>query len=464
MTINLKQIQVFDTDNIKLDKINYNFDQLIVNGGGPKGYIGPDGNTGPQGFKGVQGVQGDRGYQGYQGPNAPDSTTYWESVPSNLSSGGSDMAPLFSKHPITNPQYASVVTAGYITGDTKYAQQQLDDGLPIYQWVINRNSSKVASNLRFTSGGVLGNAFDITMDNSIPQGLLSSEYRLYLGFINNQNSQLNLNAQQHVFKTTGNPILNAFNISNLSGVTYRDTFFEKPVKFNAALAIEDATADTNKIVTAVDNTGLVTFKTTEELGGSVKIGTIVSILPSIFSNGVNFISYQLVSTALNPNIPLQIKIGCGIGQYSGWYVCNGQRWTDGVITDSNNPDFYKWQVPDLNSYSFQIISNPISSDPNSQGYILVTNDEIQLIGGAPIYVDANETGISSAQYDISLTNNSNDPQIATNNTGIQFKIKKLPQIIYLGVNNLYWSQLGTDQLTVGDFSSGDFTISDYNAS
>ena len=187
-------------------------------------------------------------------------------------------------------------------------------------------------------------------------------------------------------------------------------------------------------------------------------------MPSIFSNGVNFISYQLVSTALNPNIPLQIKIGCGIGQYSGWYVCNGQRWTDGVITDSNNPDFYKWQVPDLNSYSFQIISNPISSDPNSQGYILVTNDEIQLIGGAPIYVDANETGISSAQYDISLTNNSNDPQIATNNTGIQFKIKKLPQIIYLGVNNLYWSQLGTDQLTVGDFSSGDFTISDYNAS
>ena len=56
-----------------------------------------------------------------------------------------------------------------------------------------------------------------------------------------------------------------------------------------------------------------------------------------------------------------------------------------------------------------------------------------------------------------------DPQISSNNSGIQFKIKKLPQIVYLGVSNLYWSQLGTGQITVGDYSATDYLPTDYNA-
>lgn len=37
MAINLKQISLSDTNNIKLDKVNYNFDQLVANGG-PQGF------------------------------------------------------------------------------------------------------------------------------------------------------------------------------------------------------------------------------------------------------------------------------------------------------------------------------------------------------------------------------------------------------------------------------------------
>lgn len=455
MTINLKQIRSLDTDNIKLDKINYNFDQLITNGGGPKGYIGSNGNVGPQGFKGVQGVQGDRGYLGEQGPNAPSVASYWTVVPQNLTTGNT-MATMFSKHPIdiTNPTplYASVIAAGYIGGvggDSKYDQQQYDNGMSQYQWVVNRRSDKVASNLRFTSAGVFNNAFDITMDNS--GGL----YKLYLGFIDNQNSQLNLKAESHIIRGTGNPIVNLFNISTSTGSTQGNTFFEKQVTFNSALSIGNSGAGLNKIVTAVDNTGIVTFKTTEELGGSVKIGTIISILPSIFSDPSRFVYGQTIDTNSDLNNPIKIKIGAGIGSYAGWYVCNGQEWKNGGSTS--------FLVPDLNSYSYQIISNPMSSDPNSQGYKSVTNDEIQLIGGAPIYVDANEDGVSSALYNISLTNNSNDPQISSNSSGVQFKIKKLPQIIYLGVSNLYWSQLGDGQLMLGDYLATDYLTTDYNA-
>lgn len=453
MTINLKQIRVLDTDNIKLDKINYNFDQLVVNSGGPKGYVGPDGNTGPQGFQGAVGALGERGYQGVQGPSADLATKYWESVEQDFSLEGSNvMATLFSKHPISNPTpiYGTTVISGYISTDFAYNNPQIAGiGTPKYQWVVNRRSSKVASNLRFTSEGITGgNAFDITMDNS--GGL----YKLYLGFIDNQNSQLNLQAESHIIRSsvTGNTL---FDITSIGGATYTSTIFEDKVTFNAALSVESADADTNKIMTS-NFDGDITFKTAEELGGSVKVGTIVSILPSIFSNSSKFVKYQFsVDTNLDLNNPLKIRMGAGIGDYSGWYICNGQTWTNGSISIL---------VPDLNSFSYQIISNPVSSHPNSQGYISVVNDEVQLIGGAPISVDAHWDGGQYSQYSVNLTTNITDPQISSFNSGNQFKIKKLPQIIYLGASDLWWSDKGEGQLTVSDYSNADYVIEDYNAS
>jgi len=452
MTINLKQIRALDTDNIKLDKINYNFDQLVVNGGGPKGYVGPDGNTGPQGFQGAVGALGERGYQGVQGPSANLATKYWEVVSQDLLPGGSNtMATLFSKHPISNPnpEYGTVVGSGYIS--TSYnSPQSAGIGSPRYQWTVNRRSN-VSSNLRFTSEGVtFGNAFDITMDNS--GGL----YKLYLGFINNQNSKLNLQAESHIIRSsvTGNTL---FDITSTEGATYTNTFFGAPVTFNAALFVENSDADADKIMTS-DPSGDVAFKTAEELGGSVKVGTIISILPSMFINSSNFVTYQNIDASefsINRDIPLKIRMGSGFGDYSGWYICNGQTWTNGSISIL---------VPDLNSFSYQIINNPVSSDPNSQGNISVINDEVQLIGGAPISVDAHWTGGQYSQYDVSLTTNLTDPQISSTNSANQFKIKKLPQIIYLGASDLWWSQLGTGQLTTSDYSLADYAIEDYNAS
>jgi hypothetical protein len=454
MTINLKQIRVFDTDNIKLDKINYNFDQLIVNGGGPKGAIGTDGPIGFQGFQGALGAQGDRGVQGAQGPDATPTASFWNSIEQDLDNDV--IATLFSKHPNAGdtPIYAAVIGAGYITTDTGYTNQQIN-GLPNYQWVINRKRDKVISNLRFTSEDTIGNAFDITMDNYSPP-LESILYKLRLGFINeNVGSQLNFQAAEHIIRSTAGSGDNLLKVSTGGGEINVNTIFENPVQFNQQLTIDNSGADVDKIAVAIDNTGEVIFKTTTELGGSVKIGTIISILPSIFSDSTKFVRNQIIDTTLNPDFPIQIRMGAGINDYEGWYVCNGEEWTDG-----NSISF---QVPDLNSYSYQIISNPISSDPNSQGYINVNNNEIQLIGGAELNVSAIENGVSSALYDVSLTDNSNEPEIAINNSGIGFKIKKLPQIIYLGNDNLYWSQLGTGQLAVADYSSADYSVVDYNA-
>ena len=47
MAINIKEIlHPSDSESIKFEKINYNFDQIVANGGGP---MGPKGDKGDQG-------------------------------------------------------------------------------------------------------------------------------------------------------------------------------------------------------------------------------------------------------------------------------------------------------------------------------------------------------------------------------------------------------------------------------
>jgi hypothetical protein len=62
--LNLQQILSGDNISTLVDKLNYNFDQIILNGGGPqglRGIIGPPGLPGSQGDKGVTGSTGNDG-------------------------------------------------------------------------------------------------------------------------------------------------------------------------------------------------------------------------------------------------------------------------------------------------------------------------------------------------------------------------------------------------------------------
>lgn len=462
MTINLKQISAIDTNNIKLDKINYNFDQLIANGGGPKGFGGTDGITGPQGFQGALGFQGDRGNQGTQGPNAASNNEgYWKVIEQDTSSEINVMATMFAKHPIDPhpipvPEFPAVIAAGYQGSYSGYRNQQ-DNGLPKYQWVVNRISN-FNSNLRFTSIDISGNSFDVTMDSS----RLSSSYKLNFGFIVPQNSQLNLQAGEHIIRDSGNTGVDFLKVSNTSGLINVDSLFAGNVTFNQKISIEvqELPPDpdrTDKVVISSGASGTIRYKTVEQLGGSVKIGTIISILPSIFSDPSKFICTQTIDAGDSSGIkdvPIRITMGAGIGDYKGWYVCNGKTWTDGTPS-------IEIEVPDLNSYSYQIISNPESIDPESQGLIKVINDEIPLIGGADVLMYANW---NSGIYTTYLVTNQNDTEIPTNSTSTtSFKIKKLPQIIYLKTENLYWVDKGTGQLSSGDYLSSDYSVVDYNA-
>lgn len=469
MIINLKQIRVLDTDNIKLDKINYNFDQLVVNGGGPKGYKGPDGNNGPQGYQGTFGNQGFQGVIGFQGTEAISSNTDWDSVPEigETETAPAAMATLFSKDYGTDR--TSIVSAGY-----KYIDTALDTNYHVPQnhlgfssvwpskWIINKRPN-VASNLRFTSVDVKNSAFDINMDNS-NLGNNSGESTLYLGFINSDESQqLSIESQNHVFEDSYTAYT-FFDIKSDGGNTYNTTTFEDSVTFNSGLRIAnmpdtpvDGVAGTNKVAMSYDDDGLVAFKTIGEIGGSVPIGTIISILPSIFSDNDRFINIQNID-AFEDNNPLKIRMGAGINEYEGWYLCNGQQWTDGTISGTT-------LVPDLNSFSFMILNNPTTIESNSQGYINIINNEISLIGGIRTDVQATFNSGNSTYTNILTTPDSEPTFSAFSNpsSGEDLDIKKLPQIIYLKAGDLYWEQQGTGQNLSGDYSHIDYEDSEYAA-
>ena len=61
--------------NAKVDKLNYNFNQLVL--GGPQGPQGQTGNSGAYGARGDQGFQGPVGYDGPQGHQGPEAISAW---------------------------------------------------------------------------------------------------------------------------------------------------------------------------------------------------------------------------------------------------------------------------------------------------------------------------------------------------------------------------------------------------
>lgn len=429
MIINLKQVNLTDSDNIKLDKINYNFDQLVANGGGPQGPNGSKGDTGAQGVTGVQGYQGVQGVRGFQGEPGDNTTAYWKNiqgVPSNLSAD--TIIPVHN--PVTVPPSPSmafppVVSVGFASGDSQYnIAQPVNNAQVPYQWIINRKNH-FSSNLRFTSSDVTDNWVDFVMEKES-----NSKNRFITKFNNPINSSFIWYAQNHIFKSnlSGNALLEITD----SVIKYNvDTEFNRPVTVKEQLIIEDPSAGTDKIAVASNNTGKIIFKSIKELGGIVPYGTIISILPSVFNDDTKFIKTQN-ETLANPDDLIKFKVGSGVGDYDGWYVCNGKTW-------KGTRDHI---VPDLNSFSYTIADNGGSINPNSQGSRTVTNNGVHIIGGADISMAAtNSPGV----YGISSTIDSSTIDAQTTSGGSTYKIKRLPQVIYLGESNCYWQDGGIGQ-------------------
>ena len=432
MPITLKHINYADSNNIKLAKVNYNFDQLVANGGGPMGTQGAIGQSGPQGTTGQMGFQGPVGDQGFQGPLGPATGNFWNKIPA----GGSGLTPDFETlNPVSNAldQFAPVVNIGYVENDPEYgptAKLPLVGGKTLFQWRINRRSN-ASTNLTFLNSDIPGNLYDFKLQS------LGAIQKMSMGFYDYVNSISTYKAGTTSFKGS-NPSTESLTINDTAATFYRDTVFDSPAVIKRNLIIQDPTAATDKIAISSDNTGWVKFKSVQELGGTVPFGTIVSILPSIFADNTKFINSETINQG--DTSPINISAGKGVGNYAGWYLCNGQQWTDGVMTPS---ELVNYNVPKLGNFIYDIEDNSLSANPFGQGVAITPPPfKTHITGGSDIGMDVNL--VSGLSYTVTSTVSASTVEVGPNN-GTVYKIKQLPQIIYLGRNDLYWQQPGTNQ-------------------
>ena len=423
MPIFLKHINTSDSDNIKLDKVNYNFDQLVANGGGPSGSQGPIGQSGVQGTTGHQGFQGIIGSTGFQGNPGPVSESYWK----RINPGVIDADTLIPIHSLNN-QFAPVINIGYIESDPQYGVKlPLIGGKTPYQWLIHRKQYS-SSNLTFLNSSIPGNSYNFKLEKNI-----NLKDQLTLGFLYPEDSISTHRAAITSFRSSISSLDNLI-IDDNSASFKKDTKFDSPAIIKRKLIIENADADTNKIAVSYDSTGLVKFKSVQELGGTVPFGAIVSIAPYIFLDNNNFINTEQIIPS--SDIPIQISVGKGIGAYEGWYLCHGKEWTNGTLSGT-------YQVPMLGKFNYNIEDNPFSIDPAGQGSISTSNTKTHITGGSDIDMNAAPTSI--LVYNITSTVDTSSVNVNPG-TGTTFKIKQLPQIIYLGRNDLYWFDGGSGQI------------------
>ena len=123
MAINIQEIlHPSDSDSIKFEKINYNFDQILANGGGPVGPKGQKGDQGQVGSTGQKGQKGEIGATGSKGDSgATDSPWYKVELDSN-NDGTSEVT-------ILKPKIGSDLNMPVIwLGDSSF-EEDIDDGI-----------------------------------------------------------------------------------------------------------------------------------------------------------------------------------------------------------------------------------------------------------------------------------------------------------------------------------------------
>ena len=180
MAINLQEIYVSDTDLIKIDKINYNFDQILGQGGGPQGLQGLQGLTGLTGPQGNIGPQGQTGPQGSSG-SAANVEERWDSY--TVASGYNVIRPLNESNDKISKVILGDIDVGFAvgeepsyepvallslartnTGDIENAIEFKSDSSTGSEYIIR---NEVGTLLLTSTTGVSGSGFRIDIPNEI---------------------------------------------------------------------------------------------------------------------------------------------------------------------------------------------------------------------------------------------------------------------------------------------------------
>jgi len=424
MSINIREIFKSDLDpnssnwwaKDKIDKLNFNFGQLS-NGGMP-------GPMGSQGIPGETGIRGDQGEEGSQGPIGPqgfagtDNLSIWKS---NTNQGNKTLFP-------TAMQGIEYSTVGLITGKKNETQSDYDVALPF------TGASSTAAVFYGTS-----DRSNFALDNSIDAQVSGKHVFLNSELsIGESNLQIDFDLDNTTIRTyTTNNEKNTV-VANLPATILqsnllkidKSSIFSEEVNINTLKYTTNAT--NNSVLVSNDIDGSVVWKSKYEVFGALPIGSIMSIPLSEFNEN-NFHLYNDNPVTDEVDGLLQNLHGRGRldSSFEGWYLCNGQTWESG--------DIISHEVPNLNSYNFNIGSNGLDQNQVNGG----DNTPI-LIGGASVEVDAIYNA-SSTGYDINTLNiNTSDiyhDWSSTIGTYSTYNQTRMIHLINLGETSLYWKSV-----------------------
>ena len=177
MAINIKELFNSDADNIRLDKVNYNFDQISANGGGPKGVKGEQGFTGNSGQKGEQGTEGPKGDEGAKGDEGI-AAQLWYSDTKQVAVGGMtnnlDVITPYSNDSL-NSLRTRVIIGEKVTQSNLYSTTISPDNLALLNLVAPEvGSGDVSTQLSFKNDEPNGTPSDFKIFSEYAQGVGSS--------------------------------------------------------------------------------------------------------------------------------------------------------------------------------------------------------------------------------------------------------------------------------------------------
>lgn len=461
MAIDIKELFVTDLDpnngawwsGAKVDKINYNFDQLSKGGmPGPQGIIGIDGGFGPNGAQGFTGYQGPQGYQGIQGAA---SLNEWEYFPEGQGLPGY-LSP--KKNPVNSEQEAPVaIRIGYESGDPEYLIGA-GQGEPIQtvkteiDWVnlrVEDNSNINGYNFMFDCDcGEQHLKISSNIGSPVPRIVFASQNIVLRTIVQSVNNTYALNDS---IKITGNDInINTRNNNNkfyLSKGTVGDIKSEEAFYFTPE-------AEIGKVLVSENNDGDIKWKNVKDVFGTFPIGSIITLGAKEF-NTTNF-ELSSTSTPVSSGYPVNFAYGRGkIGtEYEGWYLCHGETW-------ETVEGYNRYLTPNLIGFRYQIVENGAGQSAIDTYNISITQHINPIIGGYDIGIFANvdSDGAYSVLYTNSFLENNISPglnKVTVDNVSSQTTPSYIRGdyfstlnywIVYLENPNLKWSNTAITSTT-----------------
>ena len=361
MSINIKEI--FQSDNLSLsqDKINYNFDQILANGGGPQGLKGDKGTTGAIGSIGPKGNKGEVGGTGDKGSTGADG--YWALESYTSGTPLDDQYTLIPKIQPTNDDEVGYKPTNLVLGvdDSSYTLDSVDknslislisgNGSADWDDLIRIRIKNVDGTFNATSGIIrmIPNAGSA----KLKIGTTGGTHKLQLS-----SSSIELTDQSDVIKlkitsdssdadgvwnflagssividvassltNNGNSSLLGDNTIGANGKTNTITGTTTIIGAEFRINPTDASPALNKILVAQDTNGKALWKNPTEVMGMYPIGTIVFVNPADIIDTYFSISNAINQETVGPDGNVFTSFfgrGKSGTRWGGWYLLFGQ--------------------------------------------------------------------------------------------------------------------------------------------